>query len=211
MTFEIWLAFVAASIAILLVPGPTILLVLSYALSQGKKVAMATAAGVALGDLIAMTISLAGFGALVYASATLFLILKWIGALYLIYLGIKLFKSAKEITPIDFETHAKVSAKSVFLNSAAVTALNPKSILFFVALVPQFITSGSSLVPQFVILITTFVTLAAINAFAYAILADKLRTKISKPSRLQWMTRFGGGALIAMGIAALSVKRGVSV
>ena len=97
MPLDLWLAFVAASTALLLIPGPTVLLVLSYALSQGKKVAVASASGVALGDLIAMTASLAGLGALVLASATLFTVLKWIGAVYLVYLGIEILVSASFI------------------------------------------------------------------------------------------------------------------
>ena len=76
MEFHVWLAFASASIALLLIPGPTVLLVLSYAISQGKRVAVATAAGVALGDLVAMSASLAGLGGLVLASAELFLLLK---------------------------------------------------------------------------------------------------------------------------------------
>ncbi|MCR9114619.1 MAG: LysE family transporter, partial [Rhodobacteraceae bacterium] len=86
MPLDLWLAFVAASTALLLIPGPTVLLVLSYALSQGRRVALASATGVALGDFVAMTASLAGLGALVLASATLFTALKWIGAAYLIWL-----------------------------------------------------------------------------------------------------------------------------
>ena len=85
MDFQIWLAFVAASTALLLIPGPTVLLVLSYAMSQGKRVALATVGGVALGDFIAMSASLAGLGALVLASGTLFTVLKWAGAIYLVY------------------------------------------------------------------------------------------------------------------------------
>ena len=84
MSLDLWLTFVAASAALLLIPGPTVLLVLSYALSKGRSVALACAAGVALGDLIAMTASLAGLGALVLASAALFGILKWFGAAYLV-------------------------------------------------------------------------------------------------------------------------------
>jgi len=89
MPLDIWLTFVAASTVLLLIPGPTVLLVLSYALSKGRSVALASAGGVALGDLIAMSASLAGLGALVLASATLFQVLKWVGAAYLIWLGIK--------------------------------------------------------------------------------------------------------------------------
>jgi len=92
MSFDLWLAFVAASTALLLIPGPTVLLVLSYALSKGRGVALASASGVALGDLIAMTASLLGLGALVLASAALFVALKWIGAIYLMWLATALIR-----------------------------------------------------------------------------------------------------------------------
>jgi threonine/homoserine/homoserine lactone efflux protein len=207
MSFQIWLAFVAASTALLLIPGPTVLLVLSYALSQGKRVALATVAGVALGDLIAMSASLIGLGALVLASATLFVVLKWVGAIYLIYLGVKLFHSASTASLGDVENVKKASAANVFYHSAVVTALNPKSIVFFIAFVPQFIVVNSPLLPQFFILIATFVGLAALNTLAYALLAGKLRSKIAQPSVLGWLSRFGGGALVAMGVATATFKR----
>lgn len=207
MDFQIWLAFVAASTALLLIPGPTVLLVLSYAISQGKRVALATVAGVALGDLIAMSASLAGLGALVLASATLFTALKWIGAAYLIYLGIKLFRSAPTASLGDVEDVARTSAANVFSHATAVTALNPKSIVFFIAFVPQFIVLENPLLAQFAILIATFVGLAAINALAYALLADRLRTKIARPSVLVWFSRFGGTALIIMGVATATFRR----
>jgi len=207
MDFQIWLAFVAASTAILLIPGPTVLLVLSYAISQGRRVALAMVAGVALGDLIAMSASLAGLGALVLASATLFTVLKWIGAVYLIYLGIKLFRSASSATLDDIGGATETSARKVFGHAAAVTALNPKSIVFFIAFVPQFIAVDRALLPQFGILIATFVGLAAMNALAYALLADQLRAKIAQPSVLAWFSRLGGGALVVMGIATATFKR----
>ncbi|AXI48493.1 lysine transporter LysE [Sulfitobacter sp. SK012] len=207
MEIQVWLAFVAASIALLLIPGPTVLLVLSYAISQGKRVALATVAGVALGDLIAMSASLAGLGALVLASATLFTVLKWVGAAYLVFLGVKLFRSAPTATLGAVEDVAQTTAANVFGHATAVTALNPKSIVFFIAFVPQFLAVESPLLPQFFILIATFVGLAALNALAYALLADKLRTKISRPSVLAGFSRFGGLALIAMGVATATFKR----
>lgn len=207
MDFQVWLTFGAASIALLLIPGPTVLLVLSYAISQGKRTAIASVGGVALGDFIAMSASLAGLGALVLASAALFTVLKWIGAIYLIFLGVKLFRSAKTVPPGALENVTQASASSVFGHAAAVTALNPKSIVFFIAFVPQFVAVDSPLLPQFAVLIVTFVGLAAINALAYALLADKLRTKIAKPSVLAWFSRLGGSALVAMGIATAAFKR----
>jgi threonine/homoserine/homoserine lactone efflux protein len=207
MNFETWIAFNAASTALLLIPGPTVLLVLSYAISQGRSVALATVAGVALGDLIAMSISLAGLGALLLTSSMLFTALKLLGAAYLIYLGVKLFRGASKATLGDIGKVAPTSALSVFGHATAVTAMNPKSIVFFIAFVPQFITPKTALFPQFAILISTFVGLAAINAIAYALLADRLRHKIARPTVLAMISRLGGGVLIAMGIATATFRR----
>ncbi|MDJ0629378.1 MAG: LysE family translocator [Rhodobacter sp.] len=207
MDFQLWLAFVAASTALLLIPGPTVLLVLSYALSQGRRVALATAAGVALGDLVAMSASLAGLGALVLASATLFSVLKWAGAVYLVWLGIKLWRSAPRAQLAMYDMAAGPSGRGVFGHAAAVTALNPKSIAFFIAFVPQFMVPAAPLMPQFAILIGTFVGLAAVNALAYALLADGLRARISRPGVVTWLSRAGGGALIAMGVMTATLRR----
>ncbi|MBE1283212.1 MAG: LysE family translocator [Rhodobacteraceae bacterium] len=206
MDLNLWLAFVAASTALLLIPGPTVLLVLSYALTKGRSVAVASAAGVALGDLIAMTASLAGLGALVLASATLFTALKWVGAVYLVWLGVKLWRSAPS-SGLETMSESNIRARGVFGHAAAVTALNPKSIAFFIAFVPQFLRPDAPLIPQFAILISTFVGLAALNALAYALLADRLRGWIRKPAVVANLTRMGGVALIGMGIATAALRR----
>lgn len=207
MPFELWLAFVAASTALLLIPGPTVLLVLSYALTQGRRVALATAAGVALGDLIAMTASLVGLGALIMASATTFTVLKWAGAIYLIWLGVQMIRAAPKATLSRLPDTGALPARGVFWHACAVTALNPKSIAFFIAFVPQFMTPGTPLAPQMTILVATFVGLAALNALAYALLADRLRTQIKRPAVMAWLTRAGGGALVAMGLATATLRR----
>ncbi len=207
MDFHIWLTFVAASSVLLLIPGPTILLVLSYALSQGKKVALATALGVALGDFIAMSASLAGLGALVLASSAVFMVLKWVGAIYLVYLGVKLFRSAPDATLGDMGKLKQTSAAQVFGHATLVTALNPKSIVFFIAFVPQFVVLDTPLLPQFAILVATFVGMAALNALAYALMADKLRSKIARPPVLCRLSQLGGCALVTMGIVTAVYKR----
>ena len=209
MEFSLWLAFAATSTAVLLIPGPTVLLVLAYAISAGKRIAVPTALGVAAGDLIAMSLSLAGLGALVLTSATLFLVLKWAGALYLVYLGIRMILDARKVGLNLPQASGDITPRTAFLNAALVTALNPKSIVFFIALVPQFLDPNSAVLTQSAILIATFVGLAAINALAYAVLADRLRGTIRKPQVIQWLTRAGGGALIAMGVATASVRRAV--
>jgi threonine/homoserine/homoserine lactone efflux protein len=209
MTFEAWLAFMAASIVLLLIPGPTVLLVLSYAISQGRRVAVSTAAGVALGDLVAMTASLVGLGALILASATAFTWLKWIGAAYLVYLGVKLFRSAGEAGEADpsLPGTGAVTARRTFFHAAAVTALNPKSIAFFVAFAPQFVDPSSALVPQFATMIASFVMLAGLNALAYALLADTLRARLIRPAAMAWLARAGGATLVAMGVLTATLRR----
>lgn len=205
MSFHLWLAFAAAATALLMIPGPTVLLVISYAMTQGRRIAVAMALGVALGDFIAMTTSLLGLGALVMTSAEVFMVLKWAGAAYLVWMGIKLLRSPPRLGQV--EAPAPKAARAVFLHAMTVTALNPKSIAFFIAFVPQFLSPGAPLGPQFATLIATFVSLACINALLYALLADRLRQQIRRPVILKWMNRFGGTALIGMGAMTASLTR----
>ncbi len=207
MPLDTWLTFVAASTALLLIPGPTILLVLSYALSKGRSVALASAAGVALGDLVAMSASLAGLGALVMASAAMFSALKWVGAAYLVWLGVKLLRSAPSGGLNAVAAGPEVGARAVFAHAAVVTVLNPKSIAFFIAFVPQFVQSDAALMPQFAILIATFVGLAAVNALAYALMADRLRRYVARPGFITNITRVGGLTLIGMGLVTAFLRR----
>ncbi len=206
MALATWFAFAVASTVLLLIPGPTVLLVVSYALTQGRRVAIATAAGVALGDFTAMTLSLAGLGALLAASATLFTVLKWIGAAYLIYLGIRLWRASPVLPAVDADP-TEGAARGIFGHAFLVTALNPKSIAFFVAFVPQFVDHNGALIPQFVIMEITFVGLATINALAFALAADRLRRSIRRPGVLKWMNRAGASCLVGMGAATAALAR----
>src|SRR5512143_3486162 len=129
MTMESWAAFTAASAVLLIIPGPTVLLVVSYALGQGWRTALPMAIGVALGDFTAMTLSMLGLGALLAASATLFTVLKWIGAAYLVWLGIKLWRAGGTLDAAP-RTDATPPVR-MLAHAWVVTALNPKSITFF--------------------------------------------------------------------------------
>ena len=206
MTFEIWFAFALASTVLLAIPGPTVMIVVSYAMGRGKGSAWSTVPGVALGDFVAMTISLLGAGAVLATSATMFNALKLVGACYLIWLGIQLWRSEPDPDQIS---HIKAASdgRRMFFNSFAVTALNPKSIVFFVAFVPQFIVTGAPLGPQFVILITTFVTLAAVNVFLWAVLVGFMRSKFQKPETLKLLNRLGGSFLIGAGMFTALARR----
>ncbi len=205
MAIETWLAFALASAVLLASPGPTVLLVTSYALGHGWRAAVPTVIGVALGDLVAMTISVAGLGALLMASGELYLILKWIGAAYLIYLGVRLWRAG---VPTGGDVHAvPMAARTMFSNAFTVTVLNPKALVFFVAFVPQFLDSGRPWLLQAAIMIATFVILAAINVFGYALLAVRARATIQRPSVQRMVNRIGGSALIGAGAVAALQSR----
>lgn len=209
MSFEHWLAFVAASAVLLAIPGPTILLVISYALSHGRKVASATVAGVALGDFTAMTASMLGLGALLATSAMLFTVLKWVGAAYLIYLGIKLWRApvSAQAQAVDDADAPVVRPFRVFLHTYAVTALNPKSIVFFVAFLPQFLDLTRPLFFQMAVFEVTFLVLATINAALYGLLASMARNTIRKPKVQRIVNRTGGSLMIGAGLLSLGFKR----
>jgi threonine/homoserine/homoserine lactone efflux protein len=206
MSVDHWLAFAAASAVLLAIPGPTILLVVSYALGHGRKAGLATVAGVALGDFTAMTASMLGLGALLATSAEIFTVLKWIGAAYLIFLGVKLWRAP--VGTAGGETEATLTRPwRIFGHAFAVTALNPKSIVFFVAFLPQFFDLARPITPQMVIFEATFVTLAAINAALYAFAAASARRTIRRPSVQRGVNRVGGSLMIGAGLLALGWKR----
>ncbi len=201
MALDHWLAFVAASAVLLAIPGPTVLLVISYAMGHGRHAAASTVAGVALGDFTAMTASLLGLGALLATSVTLFVALKWIGAAYLLYLGVKLWRAPVADTTRDAVTPAARPGR-ILLHAYAVTALNPKSLVFFVAFLPQFLDGARPMLPQFVIFEISFLALATANALTYALLASAARRSIRRPRVQRAVNRTGGTLLIGAGALA---------
>jgi threonine/homoserine/homoserine lactone efflux protein len=205
MHLEQWLAFTAAAAVLLAIPGPTILLVISYALGHGRKATASLVAGVALGDFTAMTASMIGLGALLAASATLFTALKWIGAAYLIYLGIKLWRAPVGDTAPGEAAEAR--PWRIFAHTYAVTALNPKGIVFFVAFLPQFLNTDAPIVPQMVIFEVTFLVLATINASLYALMAAGARQTVKNPVVQRSINRVGGSLLIGAGVLTVAWRR----
>ena len=206
MTLESWAAFAAATAVLLVIPGPTILLVISYALGQGWRTAFPMAVGVALGDFTAMTLSMLGVGALLAASATVFTALKWVGAAYLIWLGIKLFRAGGRL---DAEPRKDAASAVRMLGHAwLVTALNPKSITFFVAFLPQFLDAKGDFWSQMLVFELTFITLAFANALGYALIATRARAVVNNPRAIGLFNKAGGTLLVGAGIATVAVRSG---
>ncbi|HEY5598697.1 MAG TPA: LysE family translocator [Kiloniellales bacterium] len=206
MTLHLWLAFVVASGVLLLIPGPTVLLVIGYALSEGRRSALSVLTGVALGDFVAMSLSVLGLGAVLAASATAFTVLKWVGAAYLIYLGIVMWRRPRRPTA-DLAARRPSSDLAKLGHAFTVTVLNPKSIAFFVAFVPQFLVPTAPLSAQIPVLLATFVGLAVATNFAYAMAAGTLRQQVRQPRVLRALDRIGGSVLIGAGIATAALRR----
>jgi len=234
MPLELWLAFVAASAVMLVIPGPTILTVIGYSVAHGRRAQLPLVAGVALGDSTALVLSLLGLGALLATSATWFTVIKWTGGLYLLYLGARMLREGFRAAPATGaaapapntaaagggaacrEEAARVGPPPpsapparwrLFASTYAVTALNPKGIVFFVAFLPQFIAPDVPVAPQLWILSLTFVALATLNAGLYAAFAGSASTLLRAPAARRGF-HLGGGALLTMaGLWALLARR----
>ena len=206
MSLDHWLAFVAASVVLLLIPGPTILTVISYSIAQGRRANVPLVAAVALGDSTALLVSLLGLGALLATSAFWFTVVKWVGGLYLIYLGVKLLRAG--ISAPDLAARAVPASRwRLFANTYLVTALNPKGIVFFVAFLPQFINPAARVAPQLWVLAVTFVVLATLNATLYAAFAASAGRVLASPRAQRRFNVAGGFLLSVAGVWALFAKR----
>jgi threonine/homoserine/homoserine lactone efflux protein len=151
-----------------------------------------------------MTLSMLGVGALLAASATLFTALKWLGAAYLVWLGIQLWRAGGSLDARPREDRA--SAARMLGHAWLVTALNPKGITFFVAFLPQFIDRSADFWTQMLIFEATFICLAFANAIGYALVAGRARAFARSERAVGIFNRIGGTLLIGAGIAAAGVR-----
>jgi threonine/homoserine/homoserine lactone efflux protein len=204
MTIETWLTFVAASAILLIIPGPTVLLVVSYALGQGWRAALPMAIGVALGDFTAMTLSMLGVGALLATSAMLFTVLKWIGAAYLIWLGIRLWRAGGTLDARP--RHDRASTSKMIGHAWLVTSLNPKGITFFVAFLPQFLDPQADFYSQMLVCEATFLTLAFANVCSYALAASRVRSLVGSAKAVGIFNKAGGTLLIGAGLVTATAR-----
>jgi threonine/homoserine/homoserine lactone efflux protein len=207
MSIETWLAFVAATTILLIMPGPTILAVVSYSLTHGRRANPALVAGVALGDSTALVASLLGLGAVLSASVFWFAVIKVAGGLYLVYLGVRLLRATGSPIAVADSSVDRLPVWRLFINTYLVTALNPKGIIFFVAFVPQFVSNQGNVANQLWILAVTFVVLAALNATAYAVFASRARQLLASRRAQRRFNLFGGLLLTAAGVWAMLARR----
>lgn len=204
MDIELWLALLAASIVLLAIPGPVVMLLFGYTMGYGRSVAAAAIPGVVLGDFVAMTVSLLGAGAVLQASANLFLALKLAGAVYLIWLGVQIWRSDTKPLVISREQSGKHKL-AAFRDAFLVTALNPKDIVFFVAFLPQFITTTRPVLPQIILIEITFLGLVFVSTTIWILLSETLVSRFKDTRNLKFVNRAGATCLVGAGaITALT-------
>lgn len=207
MNIDTLLVYLVVTFFYVTSPGPAVVLAIINGLrSNMKTVAISSFANI-LGLFILSSASILGLGVLLTTSATLFMIVKFIGAFYLVYLGIKFIKNKNVLNIDDINSNEKIkSNKSYFFESFFLAVTNPKPILFFTAIFPQFLDLSVSILPQFLIMTFAFLFISFFSLCSYAYLAKKSKSYLSDKSRMNWFHKITGGIFISMGIGLLSLK-----
>ena len=194
--------FVAAAMLLFIVPGPAVLYVVTRSLTQGRTAGMVSVLGIHLGSAIHVAAAMLGLSALVATSATAFTALRWAGAAYLVYLGIRTIRSDDDL----FAPGAAASAsyRRIFTQGAIVNILNPKTALFFLAFVPQFVDpAAGNTIAQILVLGMAFILAGLVSDGMYALLAGTLGNHMARRPAWRRNSRYAGGAIyIALGAAA---------
>ncbi len=209
MTIETWLLYLIASIGLSLTPGPNGLLALTHGTIYGARRSTYTISGGVLGFAILMGVSMIGLGTLLIASQQGFLLAKLIGAFYLVYLGVKTWRSPPPSVncPQQQNTKSLTSNKALFSHGFLVAISNPKAIIFFAAFLPQFIDTAAPQFLQFIILAGTFATTEFMVEFLLAGSANKLIPWLSRGNVGKWFNRITGAAFIGLGGFLVTVHR----
>ena len=202
-------AFAAASILLLVIPGPAVVYILNRSVSDGRRVGLAAVAGLELGNLVHALAAAAGLSAVLATSATAFNTVKWLGATYLIVVGIRTL--SKPAPPIDVD-RAGVSARRAFGQGIVVNVLNPKVALFFLSFLPQFIhPERGAATSQALVLGLVFVMLGCITDGTYSLLASSLRHVLLRGRALPIVRRWVAGTVfVLLGLVAGTASAGAS-
>jgi homoserine/homoserine lactone efflux protein len=207
MSFATWIAFVIAGTIIAISPGSGAILSMSHGLAYGLKKASATVLGLQLGLVLVLVIAGAGVGSLLLASAPAFTVVKVVGALYLIWLGISQWRARAEAGGVPT---AGLAAHPTFgrrvMTGFLTNATNPKGIIFMVAVLPQFIAQDAPVLPQLAILGATMVTIDTTVMHGYALLASSMQRWFRDPRAVRMQNRFFGAVLVVVGSLLFFVK-----
>lgn len=206
LSIESLLAFGIASLALLVIPGPAVLYIINRSVADGRNVALSAVAGLEIGNFMHVIAATVGLSAVIATSAAAFSAVKWIGAGYLIYIGIRTLATKPQAVN---QLNDPMSRRRAFTQGIVVNTFNPKVALFFLSFLPQFIDADrGSAALQSLVLGSTFVVLGCISDSLFAILASALRGTLLRGKSLPFVQRYvAGSVFIALGAIASTTRR----
>jgi homoserine/homoserine lactone efflux protein len=210
MALSVWLTYFVATIILSFTPGPGVFSSISSGLHHGFRLGLWNSVGMQVANVIIVIVVSLGLGTLLLASETIFAVVKWLGVAYLIYLGIATWRAPPQGFLDEDDGDRAATAREVFLRGFLVNLTNPKGIIFFAAILPQFIEVTRPQAPQYAILAATTFAVDLVVMMGYTALAANVLRVMQDPARLRWVNRTLGGAFVATGVALASFRRAAS-
>ena len=209
MELHTWFLYVTVALVAIISPGPAVLLAINNSIIHDIKATVFSSLGNALGLFVLSSAAMLGLGVVLKTSVILFTVFKIVGALYLIYIGVKQFRNLNNIFEQVHLAHAKSAAHyfAIFRKGFLICVTNPKPIIFFTALFPLFLEPTMPIVPQFFILTLTFMVLSFMTLMSYAFFARSLKQWFCTQKRATGFNRVSGAIFIALGFGLLGLKR----
>jgi homoserine/homoserine lactone efflux protein len=210
MDLSVWVTYFIATVILSLSPGPGVFSSISSGLHHGFRLGLWNGVGMQMANVLMVIVVALGLGTILLASETLFTAVKWLGVVYLVYLGIVTWRAAPRSFEEDRDDNAH-TAREVFMHGFWVNATNPKGIIFFAAILPQFIDLARPQLAQYAILAATTFAVDLVVMMGYTALAAKVLRVMRDPKQLRWVNRGIGGAFVAAGVALASFRRAASI
>jgi homoserine/homoserine lactone efflux protein len=201
-----WWLFAGTETVLCLTPGPAVLFILSTALRSGTRKSVFSNLGILAANTVYFVLSAAGVGTLLMASFDLFFVIKWIGAAYLIWIGLRALCGKTQVLSVTGD-HKETRPWRMFADGFILQASNPKAIVFFTALLPQFVDPRAPIAPQMTILALTSVVIEFCVLFSYAAAAGRASEIARQPRYAAWTNRIAGGLLICAGAGLATLRK----
>jgi homoserine/homoserine lactone efflux protein len=206
MDLAVWITYLVATLVLSVSPGPGAFSSMTSGLHHGLRLGVWNGVGMQAANLLVVALVSAGLGAVLLASETLFSLVKWAGAAYLVYLGVATWRAPVKGFEEDRDD-ASGTARDIFLRGFWVNATNPKGIVFFAAILPQFIDVARPQLVQYAILAATTLGVDLVVMTGYTAVAARVLGVMRDPSKLRWVNRGLGGAFVAAGVALAAFRR----
>ena len=206
MSFEIWALFCATETVLCFIPGPAVLLVVSLALTRGARAGLGASAGILLANAFYFVVSATGIGAILLASWELFFLIKWLGAAYLVWLGLRMLLTRAHAPTGDDPVQRRAGAP--VRHGLVTQGANPKALVFFTALLPQFVDPSGSVPTQIAILGVSSILIEFAVLGLYVAVCQRARGMMQRPAFSSALNRAGGVLLIGAGAGMATIRRG---